>query len=154
MRQTQTQLAKKKLASAKTDFFMTNDISSLKADFLLEEIEGQLSLRVAYWFLVTHGDMLQNVIINGLGQLESMTSLTKNTFQESSSRSDGTPTVFKQDFKTSSLKQDATTASGSNKLDLSTLKVAPRIRTYLKPVNTIHEFHYVNKYRTFDEVSI
>jgi len=150
MRQTQNQLAKKKLASAKTDFFMTNDISSLKADFLLEDTEGQLSLRVAYWFLLTHGDMLQNVIINGLGQLEP-TSVNKNTFQESSS-GEVAPTVFKQDLGSSANKHESSSTTGLNKLDLSTLKVAPRIRTYLKPVNTVHEFHYANKYRTFDEI--
>ncbi len=89
------------------EFTISNDIAELKADLLLEEAEGQLSLRVLYWFLVTHGDVLEEIVS-----------------REVQSQSQSLP------------------------------KIVPRIRTYVQHTNSVHEFHYVNKARTFDEVRI
>lgn len=81
--------------------------ANLKADFLLEEAEGQLSLRVIYWWLVTHGEVVEQAI----------------TGEGKKGKGEG-------------------------------LKIEPRIRTKLKEVNIIHDFHYVNRYRTFDQVKL
>lgn len=39
------------------------------------------------------------------------------------------------------------------KINMKLLKMVPKIRTSFTSVNIIHDFHYVNKYRTFDEVN-
>jgi len=133
-----------------SDFALEWDISQLKADFVMEFVEGQLAMRVVYWFLYTHKDMLENVLSGepsqqSFGNYESkkkrITEKTRHPYGQESSQ-----TTF------SGASSGNLTMYQAAKASTNILKIAPRIRTTLKPANVVHDFHYVNKYRTFDEV--
>lgn len=105
-------------------------------------IVGQLALRVMYWFILSHGSMLQSVITG-----------TGNANKDLRSGGGKMHPPIKTDMK------DKTPSVPNSKsmpqvirLNMNILKIVPKIRTSFTPVNIIHDFHYVNKYRTFDEV--
>ena len=161
------------------DYKMEWDLAQLKADALLQEVEGQLALRVVYWFIITHGDLLQRVITGDVSANASPEQTTHSLVNSNhmpattsinsggnaganhvghSGDSDGNAKVKNAASSTTGRKKpesrsSAISSSYGAKINLSLIKVAPRICTYFKPVNVIHEFHYVNKYRIFDEVS-
>lgn len=122
-----------------TDFAMECDISHLKADFLMENVEGQIALRAMYWFILSHGTMLQTVI-TGTRNKEGVKS---GKIHPPVKSKDKTPSV-----------PNSKSMPEVIKLNMNLLKIAPRIRTHFTNVNIIHDFHYVNKYRTFDEVCL
>ena len=160
------------------DYKMEWDLAQLKADALLQEVEGQLALRVVYWFIRTHGDLLQRVITGDISTSSSPQQTThssgnsKQTHTASSLNSGGNVGTnhvahagnsvsnakakndagSKSGTKKSESKSSKVISSYGAKINLNLIKVAPRICTYFKPLNVIHDFHYVNKYRIFDEV--
>lgn len=136
------------------EFQLDSEIASLKADFLLEEVEGQLALRIAYWFLITHGDVIEDSITGevktgtGAGSKSNDGKAGNKNAKQTENSATGSDVKPRNDSKhdPGSTKQ----ASGDSK----SLKISPGIRTSMKSVNFIHDFHYVNRYRTFDEVSL
>jgi len=132
MKQTQAQLVKKR-SGIPNELTISNDVAELKADLLLSEVEGQLALRLVYYFLITHGDMLEDVVT---GRIQ-----TPRDNQDTK-------------LQTSSIPKG--TISAEKRSDLLTLnvKVAPRIRTYTKNQSIVHRFQFVNQFRTFHEVRL
>ncbi|CAG7815085.1 unnamed protein product [Allacma fusca] len=177
---TKTQEHLQDSAEYEDDHAMLWDIANLKADFLLEEVEGQLALKIVYKFIFTHGDLLQKIIT---GDSNSASNIKKNHAKASSTKppvsanqsnvnsippavtTGGASSVHssqpqqKPDIKSvstqkessSSIKNSASFAQVA-KLNFNLLKIAPRIRTYFKPSNIIHDFHFVNSYRLYDEI--
>lgn len=90
------------------DYTLEWDRCQVKADCVLWEEEGQLALKVVYWFLISHSQVLEKAIMEGM--------LSKKMVRPAD------------------------------------LKIAPSIRTSFKIINVIHDFHYANKSRTFDQV--
>lgn len=120
------------------DFALGFDMSQLKADFLMESVEGQLALRVIYWFILSHQVMLENIITG---------SVNHNKKQGGKSQP---PSKAKQ---VAPLITQSKSLPEIAKLYTTLLKIVPRIRTNFGPTNIIHDFHFVNKLRTFDEVN-
>jgi hypothetical protein len=145
-----------------SDFALEWDISHLKADFLMELLEGQLAMRVVYWFLYTHKDMLENVLCGDTSHdshhSRHISHLRTKTLHEKSGHHHETSFTESPHNNATHQTSTATTSKMQPSMYLTSkttnklLKIAPRIRTTIKSVNVIHDFHYVNKYRTFDEV--
>lgn len=153
-RMKQTKVEGESRARRPYEYQLENEMSNLKADFLLEEVEGQLSLRMVYWFLITHGDVVEDAItgkMDGVSGKDAVANRLKSKATSSTQE-------FNQSVQTlggaTGKQQKSTQKGGDSKGDgqSKVLKIAPRIRTSLKNVNFIHDFHYVNRYRTFDEV--
>lgn len=156
MKQTKSETEGKALKPV--EYSLEWETSNLKADFLLEEVEGQLSLRVVYWFLITHGDVVEDAITGEIGG-SSKSGATSNGIQQCNPKL--TSVTMNDAAVSDSTKkhgdaQQMTKLSGHESGDVDSkakvIKIAPRIRTSLKSINFIHDFHYVNRYRTFDEV--
>ena len=144
------------------DYAMDWDMANLKADFLLEDVEGQLALRIVYWFIMTHGDMLQNLVGGNVNSFvaphvqsnSSSTTATTTHPGNSSSANMSSPnqsTLPNVESKqsTSDHKNTGTTDNTNPasfqqlaKLSINLLKIAPRIRTYNKPQNVINKANY------------
>jgi hypothetical protein len=143
------------------EYAMESEMSTLKTDFLLEDVEGQLSLRLVYWFLVTHGDVVEDSITGEIGGDSEENASTMNGDPSKGKAATvvtvlNRPTTSMQpnagagDMTTS--KRNDNTKSVTLERKTRVLKIAPRIRTSLKSLNIIHDFHYINRYRTFDEI--
>lgn len=152
----QTKVEGESRARRPYEFQLENEMSNLKADFLLEEVEGQLSLKMVYWFLITHGDVVEDAITGKMDSVSGKDSVANGLKNKATGSSQDSQ--VNQKIQTSggatNKQQKSAKQGGDSKGDgqSKVLKIAPRIRTSLKNVNFIHDFHYVNRYRTFDEV--
>ncbi|CAL8098796.1 unnamed protein product [Orchesella dallaii] len=137
------------------DYALDWEMSNLKSDFLLEEVEGQLSLRILYWFIITHGDVVEDAITGEIGGKSTIASAVANGVQSKDTHQTKLDIQVKNDDGSVNLgirtAQDKT-GEGNTDGKSRVLKIAPRIRTSLKNINIIHDFHYINRYRTFDEI--
>ncbi len=153
----QTKVEGESRARRPYEFQLENEMSNLKADFLLEEVEGQLSLRMVYWFLITHGDVVEDAItgkMDGVSGKDAVANGLKSKATSSTLESQVNQNVQPSGGGATDKQQKSRQKGGDSKGDgqSKVLKIAPRIRTSLKNVNFIHDFHFVNRYRTFDEV--
>lgn len=151
MRHAQVDLQKKQSQGILTEFYLTDDLAGLKANFLLEEPEGQLALRNIYWFLVTHGEVLE----------DHLTSNSSNYGIFSGGKDlvpihrDSHPhKAHAHSSKVAPAPAPASQIPNQSNSAPHSLKISPWTRTYFKSPSTIHSFHFVNKYRTFDEVQL
>lgn len=146
--------SKKLQQQCEFEYTLDWETSALKTDFLLEEVEGQLSLRIVYWFLVTHGDVVEDSITGNIGiDSPNPEEASANGFQKKALVNpdpNNAPNTGQTKVVVEEKVDRPHRATGERML--RTLKIAPQIRTSFKNVNTIYYFHYVNRYRTFDEV--
>jgi len=156
MRQTQAEFAKRQSEGLlPSEFIVTNDLADLKANFLLEELEGQIALRSVYWFLLTYGDSLQEALQSTSTDRKYAVFTGESSKPIAVERKEvtGAGQAQMHSSKVAPTLQKSPQPQSEHNSVLNSLRSSPWTKTYHKVPSTVHGFHFVNKHRTFDEVT-